>query len=77
MKEFDPEVGPRIKGRNVAGRQGGGREINSAVKQRKTRVLGNITWRPEEGHLAPEVKTANEITCDYVWDKLYLWPQFL
>jgi hypothetical protein len=31
------------------------------VKQRKMR---NVTWRPEEGHLAPEVKTANEITCD-------------
>jgi hypothetical protein len=28
--------------------------------------LGNVTWRPEEGHLTPEVKTANEITCDYV-----------
>jgi hypothetical protein len=28
--------------------------------------LGTVTWRPEEGHLAPDVKTANEITCDYV-----------
>jgi hypothetical protein len=28
--------------------------------------------RPEKGHLAPEVKVANEITCDHVWDKLYL-----
>jgi hypothetical protein len=33
--------------------------------------LGSVTWRPEEGHLAPEVKTANEIMWDYVWDKLY------
>jgi hypothetical protein len=33
--------------------------------------LGNVTWRPEEGHLAPEVTIANEITRDYVWDKLY------
>jgi hypothetical protein len=31
--------------------------------------------RPEKGHLAPEVKVANEIACDHVWDKLY--PQFL
>jgi hypothetical protein len=27
--------------------------------------------RSEKGHFAPEVKVANEITCDYVWDKLY------
>jgi hypothetical protein len=33
--------------------------------------LGNVTWRLEKGHLTPEVKTANEITCDYVWNKLY------
>jgi hypothetical protein len=33
--------------------------------------LKKVTWRPEKGHLAPEVKAANEITCDYVWDKLY------
>jgi hypothetical protein len=28
MMLFDPEVGPSIKWGNVAGRQGGGREIN-------------------------------------------------
>jgi hypothetical protein len=50
--------------------------MHTTVKQGKTRV-GNVTWRPEEGHLAPEVKTANEITCDYVWDKLYPLPPFL
>jgi hypothetical protein len=27
--------------------------------------------RPEKGHLAPEVKIANEIVCEHVWDKLY------
>jgi hypothetical protein len=27
--------------------------------------------RPEKGHFAPEVKMANEIICDHVWDKLY------
>jgi hypothetical protein len=37
--------------------------------------LGSVTWKPEKAHLAPAVKTANEITCDYVWDKLY--PPFL
>jgi hypothetical protein len=26
--------------------------------------------RPEKHHLGPEVKVANEIACDYVWDKL-------
>jgi hypothetical protein len=58
-------VSPNIKGGNVAGRQGGGGEIMSVtVKQRKT--LGNVTWRPKKGHLAPEVKAANEIICDYV-----------
>jgi hypothetical protein len=58
---------------NVAGRQGGGREINECYS--KTKELGKVTRRPEEGQLAPEVKTANEITCDHVWDKLY--PPFL
>jgi hypothetical protein len=28
--------------------------------------------RPEKGHLSPEVKVANEIACDHIWDKLYL-----
>jgi hypothetical protein len=27
--------------------------------------------RLQKGYLAPEVKTANEIICDHVWDKLY------
>jgi hypothetical protein len=27
--------------------------------------------RPEKGHLTTEVKVANEIVCDRVWDKLY------
>jgi hypothetical protein len=31
--------------------------------------------RPEKGNLAPEVKIANEIICDHVWEKLY--PPFL
>jgi hypothetical protein len=35
------------------------------VKQRKARV-GEFIWRTEKGHLTPEVKTANEITCDHV-----------
>jgi hypothetical protein len=43
--------------------------MNATVKGKPE--LGNVTWRPEEGHLTPEVKTANEITYDYVWDKLY------
>jgi hypothetical protein len=56
---FDPKVGLSIQGRNVTGRQGGIREIMSAIlKQRKTRY--------GECHLTPEVKVANEITCDHV-----------
>jgi hypothetical protein len=52
------------------GREGEGRLMSATVKQRKTK-MGNATWRPEEGHLTPEVKVASEITCDHVWDKLY------
>jgi hypothetical protein len=55
----------------VAGRQGGGREINKCYSETKKKQLGNVTWRPGKGHLAPEVKAANEIICDYVWDKMY------
>jgi hypothetical protein len=39
MMLFDPKVGLSVKGRNVIGRQGGGREIISAtVKQRQTGI---------------------------------------
>jgi hypothetical protein len=35
----------------------------------------HITWvRPEKDHLAPEVKMANEIVCDHVWDICTLPP---
>jgi hypothetical protein len=37
---FDPEVGPSIKGGNVAGRQGGGREINECYSETKE----NQSW---------------------------------
>jgi hypothetical protein len=39
--------------------------------------LGNVTWRPEKGHLIPEVRAANEVTCDFVWDKLHPPISFL
>jgi hypothetical protein len=32
--------------------------------------LWNVTWKPEKGHLHPEIRVANVMTCDYVWDKL-------
>jgi hypothetical protein len=48
----------------------------SATVNKGKLELENVTWRPEKGHLAPEVKTANEITYDYVWDNLYP-PPFL
>jgi hypothetical protein len=53
----------------VAGRQGGGREINEYNSEtRKNQSFS--TCRLEKGHLAPEVKTDNEITRDYVCNKL-------
>jgi hypothetical protein len=42
------------------GREGEGRSMSATGKPE----LGNVTWRLEEGHLTPEVKTDNEITCD-------------
>jgi hypothetical protein len=50
--------------------------MSEGVKQ-KTRfeerhVIPGV--RAEKGHLTPEVKVANEIVCDHVWDKLY--PHF-
>jgi hypothetical protein len=53
---FDPEVGPRIKGGNVAGRQGGGREImrenecNSKTIKKECHIAPGV--KPEKGHLA-------------------------
>jgi hypothetical protein len=32
----------------------------------------NQSWEPEKGHFIPKIKAANEITCDYVWDKVYI-----
>jgi hypothetical protein len=46
------------------GREREERLMSATVKQRKPE-LRNVTWRPEECILSPEVKTANEITCDY------------
>jgi hypothetical protein len=75
----------------MAGRQGGGREImrdnmgdrdnecNSETKNKQKirleacHVVPGV--RPEKGHLTPEVKMANEIAFDYIWDELY--PPFL
>jgi hypothetical protein len=48
----------------VAGRQGGGREINECYSETEKLELGNVTWRPEKGHLASVVKAVNKMTCD-------------
>jgi hypothetical protein len=73
MMLFDPEVSPSIKGENVAGRQGGGREImrdnecnSEAGKIRLEECQVAPGMRPEKSHLAPEVKMSNEIVCDHV-----------
>jgi hypothetical protein len=71
MMLFDPEVGLSIKEGNVAGRQKGEEKLMSAiVKQRKTGV-GECYLEARERSPRTEVNTANEITCDYVWDKMY------
>jgi hypothetical protein len=44
--------------------------MSATVKQRKTEV-GEYYLEIREGSPCQEVKAANEITCDYVWDKLY------
>jgi hypothetical protein len=67
----------------VAGMQGGGREImrdnegdnecNSKTtdppKFEECQIAPGV--RPKKAHLILEVKIANEIICDQVWDKLY------
>jgi hypothetical protein len=83
MMLFDPEVGLSIKGGNVTGRQGEGKEIkrdnecisetNKENKFEECHIIPGV--RPEKGHLASEVKMANEIVCDHAWDKPY--PTFL
>jgi hypothetical protein len=53
-------------------------ECNSKTKQNKNGFEEcHIApgGRPEKGHLASEVKIANDIICDCVWKKLY--PSFL
>jgi hypothetical protein len=76
---FDTEVDLSIKGENVAGRQGGGREImrdnefNSEMKKKKTRFEECLIAhgaRPEKGHLDPDVKMTNEIVSGHVLDNL-------
>jgi hypothetical protein len=65
--EIQTDMSISIKYNVVAGRQGGEREINecySKMKQNKNPELGNVTWRPEKGHLASEVGVASEMTCD-------------
>jgi hypothetical protein len=47
--------------------------MSATIKQRKTGV-GEYYLETRRGSSHPEVKTANEITCDYVWDKLYTPP---
>jgi hypothetical protein len=50
------------------------------VKECYSETKKNWSWgmlpgdQGTSGHLAPEVKAANEIACDYVWDKLYPPP---
>jgi hypothetical protein len=65
----------------VAERQGAGREIINDNESKWVQEwnkekpeLRNVTWTSEKDLLAPDVKAANEIICDYVWDELYRPP---
>jgi hypothetical protein len=46
-------------------------ETNKQTKNQfeKCQVAPGV--RTEKGHFAPEVKIANEIICDHIWDNLY------
>jgi hypothetical protein len=56
----------------MAERQGGGRKINECYSETKeNQSWGMLLGDKQKGHLAPEVRAANEMTCGYVWDKLY------
>jgi hypothetical protein len=59
----DPYLGLSIKGGSVAGRQGGGREINecySETKKKKKTDLRNAIWGDTR-------ESVNKIVCDNVW----------
>jgi hypothetical protein len=60
-----------------AGKRDDERECNSEINKKSGFEEHHIALgvRPEKDHLTPEVKMANEIVCDHVWDKLY--PPFL
>jgi hypothetical protein len=51
------------------GREEEGRLVSATVKQRKTRVV-ECYLESEKGYLTPEVRAANEMICDYVWEKM-------
>jgi hypothetical protein len=62
----------------VAGRKGGRREImrdneckseTKKVRFVECHIAPGV--QPEKDCLTPELKMANEIICDHVWDKLY------
>jgi hypothetical protein len=50
---FDPEVGMSIKGGNVVGRQGGGREINECYSETKKNWSWEMLPETKEGSLHP------------------------
>jgi hypothetical protein len=47
-------------------------ECNSETnKNRFEECQVAVGTRSEKGHFTPQVKIANEIICDHVWDKLF------
>jgi hypothetical protein len=45
--------------------------MSATMKQTNKKQISGPGLRPEKGQLTPDVKIANEIVCDHVWDKLY------
>jgi hypothetical protein len=61
----------------VAGGQRGGKGDNECYSEtKKNQIWGMLTGvRPVL--ITPEIKTANEIACDRVWNKLYPSPIYV
>jgi hypothetical protein len=81
MRLFHAEEGTSIKGGTCGRKTGGvkGKGDNECHSETKENWIWGMSpgVRPEKGHLTPEVKAANDSTCDYVCDKLCTTPPFL
>jgi hypothetical protein len=51
--------------------------VNECFSETKKNWSRECYLETRQGPLRPEVKAANEVACDFVWDKLYTTPPFL